>query len=65
MMDDGAKNRDTPDGNLLPLRFPFQQVNDLKHLNVLEGPSQSSDLDPTENLWYDLKIAEHEQNHPT
>uniref|UniRef100_A0AAZ3S6E7 Tc1-like transposase DDE domain-containing protein n=1 Tax=Oncorhynchus tshawytscha TaxID=74940 RepID=A0AAZ3S6E7_ONCTS len=33
-----------------------------KHLNVLEWPSQSPDLNPIENRWYDLNIAVHQRN---
>ena len=34
----------------------------VKHLNVLEWPNQSPDLNPIANLWYDLKIAVHQRN---
>ena len=57
-------------GLRLGQRFTFQQDNDPKHtaktmqewlqdesLNVLEGPSQSLDLNPIEYLWRDLEIA--------
>ena len=33
-----------------------------EHLNVLEWPSQSPDLNPIDNMWYDLKIAVHQWN---
>lgn len=58
-------------------KFPFLQDNGAKqtvkatlewfkgkHLKVLEWPSQSPDLNPTENLWSDLKIAVFSKSHP-
>ena len=69
-MMDGAKYRDILEGNLfqssrdlrLGRMFTFQQGNDPKHINALEGPRESPDLNPIENLWYYLKIAVHQQN---
>ena len=53
-------------------KFTFQHDNDPKHtakaalewqrkkrINVLERPIRSPDLNPIENLWYDLKITAH------
>ena len=77
---DGAKYEDILEENLcqsacdlrLGRRFTCQQDNDPKHTAkatlewyMLEWLSQSPDFKPIENLWLDLKIAVHKQNHPT
>uniref|UniRef100_A0A3Q0SSP2 Tc1-like transposase DDE domain-containing protein n=1 Tax=Amphilophus citrinellus TaxID=61819 RepID=A0A3Q0SSP2_AMPCI len=40
----------------MPLKWVFQQDNDPNH-TIMEWSAQSSDLNPTENLWGDSKNA--------
>jgi hypothetical protein len=54
----------TPSSRIMTLSILVKQHKWFKgkHVNVLEWPTQSPDVSPIENLWYDLNIAVHQRN---